>query len=141
MKFYKRVAILGGADPSDPLEPGNRIRHVAVGGLLIAVALWALAATSAAFRSNLKAPWPVAVAAGLLIATVIFNIDVLITCTPLKTDTVGQRARIVLIRGGVSLAMGLVISQSTIMVMYRDSLAQIVSEHDQNGVAGGREQD
>ncbi|MGH3171175.1 MAG: DUF4407 domain-containing protein, partial [Trebonia sp.] len=131
MKFYERVAILGGADPSDPLEPSNRVRHVAVGGLLITIALWALMASSAAFRSNLKAPWPAAVAAGLLIATVIFSIDVLITCTPLKADTAGQRARIVLIRGMVSLAMGLVISQSTIMFMYQDSLAQIVSEHNQ----------
>jgi Domain of unknown function (DUF4407) len=131
MKFYERAAILGGADPSDPLEPNNRVRHVAVGGLLVTIALWALMATTAAFRSNLKAPWPAAVAAGLLIATVIFSIDVLITCTPLKADTTGQRARIVLIRGMVSLAMGLVISQSTIMFMYRDSLAQIVSEHNQ----------
>ncbi len=131
MSFYERVAILGGADPSDPLEPSNRIRHVAVGGLLITVALWALMATTAAFRSNLKAPWPAAVAAGLLIATVIFSIDLLITCTPLKADTAGQRARVVLIRGIVSLALGLVISQSTIMYMYQDSLAQIVSEHNQ----------
>jgi hypothetical protein len=131
MKFYERVAILGGADPSDPLEPSNRVRHVAVGGLLITVALWALMATTAAFRSNLKAPWPAAFVAGLLIATVIFSIDLLITCTPLKADTAGQRARVVLIRGMVSLAMGLVISQSTIMFMYQDSLAQIVSEHNQ----------
>ena len=136
MKFYERVAVLGGADPSDPLEPSNRVRHVAVGGLLVTIALWALMATSAAFRSNFKAPWSAAVAGGLLIATVIFSIDVLITCTFLKADTAVHRARLVLIRGMLSLAMGLVISQSTIMVMYHDSLAQIVSEHNQNGVSG-----
>jgi Domain of unknown function (DUF4407) len=132
MKFYERVAVLGGADPSDPLEPGNRVRHVTVGVLLITIALWALMATSAAFRSSLKAPWPAAIAGGLLIATVIFSIDVLITCTFLKADSAGHRARRVLIRGMLSLAMGLVISQSTIMVMYQDSLVQIVSEHNQS---------
>ena len=132
MKLYERVAILGGADPSDPSEPTNRVRHVAVGGLLVTIALWALVATSAAFRSSLKAPWPVAAGGGLLIATVVFSIDVLITCTFLKADTAVHRARLIFIRGMLSLAMGLVISQSTIMVMYQDSLAQIVSEHNQS---------
>ena len=131
MGTYERLAILGGADPIDPLEPNNRLRHVAVGGLLTCVAVWACVAVAGVFHSSLKMPWPVAIFVGLLIAGVIFFIDVLITCTPLKEDRARYRARIVLIRGMISLAMGLVISQATIVFMYEDTLAQIVSAKNQ----------
>ena len=127
MGTYERVAILGGADPIDPLEPNNRLRHVAVGGLLTCVAVWACVAVAGVFHSSVKMPWPAAIFAGLLIAGVIFFIDVLITCTPLKEDRARYRARVVLIRGMISLAMGLVISHATIVFMYEDTLAQIVS--------------
>src|SRR6185437_10526752 len=106
MTFRERLAILGGADPIDPLEPNNGVRHAAVGGLLICVAAWAWAAAGGMLHSSLKAPWPVAIFGGLLIAAVIFFIDVLITCTPLKADKARYRARVILIRGMISLAMG-----------------------------------
>lgn len=103
------------------------MRHAAVGALIIAVALWAFIAVTAVFRSNLKAPWLVAVIGGLLVAAVIFCIDLLITSTPLTKDNAFYRARIVLIRGAISLAMGLVIAHATILFMYSDTLNQIVS--------------
>lgn len=70
---------LGGADPAHPLESDNRVRHTVVGMLLLTIAAWAMLAATAAFRSNLKAPWPLAVAGGFLIALVVFCID-LRTC-------------------------------------------------------------
>jgi Domain of unknown function (DUF4407) len=129
--MHERVAILGGANPIDPLEPNNLVRHTAVGALLISIAAWALIAAAAMFRSNLKAPWPLAITGGLLIATIVFCIDAVITSTPLKQDATRYRARVILIRGMVSLAMGLVISQATIEFMYQDTLAQIVSTNNQ----------
>lgn len=128
MSLHARIAVLGGADPSDPLEPNNRVRHTAVGLLLLAVAAWAFTASTAAFHSNLKAPWPVAVLGGALIAVVVFSIDLLVTATPLKDETLGSRFKVIFVRGMVSLAMGLVISHATILFMYRDTLAQKVSD-------------
>lgn len=127
MKLQSRIAVLGGADPANPLESDNKVRHTAVGMLLLAVGAWAFTASTAAFHSNLHASWPLAVLGGALIAMVVFSIDLLVTATPLKDTNLGSRMRLVLIRGMVSLAMGLVISHATILFMYRDTLAQMVS--------------
>lgn len=131
MRLGGRVAILGGADPGNPLDPDHSVRHAAVGGLLICVAAWAWAAAAGMLHSSLRAPWPVAICGGLLIAAVIFCIDVLITCTPLPGDKLRYRARIILVRGMISLAMGLAIAHATILVMYRAALDQIVAGRDQ----------
>ena len=55
---------------------------------------------------------------GLVIAVVVLSVDVLITVTPLTADTVGHRTRILLARGLISLAMGMVIGLSTIMFYF-----------------------
>ncbi|MEV0133044.1 DUF4407 domain-containing protein [Dactylosporangium sp. NPDC050688] len=127
MKLQSRIAVLGGADPANPLDSDNKVRHTAVGMLLLAVGAWAFTAATAAFHSNLHASWPLALLGGALIAVVVFSIDLLVTATPLKDTNLGSRLRLVLIRGMVSLAMGLVISHATILFMYRDTLAQMVS--------------
>jgi hypothetical protein len=129
MTLNDRVAVLGGADPTDPHEPANRLRHVFVGWLIIAIATWAFLSATEAFHGLL--PLGLAAVAGLLIGMVIFSVDALITVTFLKADTGFHRARIVFLRGMISLAMGLVIAQSTIIYMYAGSLAQIVAAHDQ----------
>ncbi|MGN9920276.1 DUF4407 domain-containing protein [Micromonospora palomenae] len=135
MKLHERIAVLGGADPANPLESDNRVRHTAVGMLLIAVGAWAFTASTAAFHSNLHAPWPVALLGGALIAAVVFSIDLLVTATPLKDEKIVSRLRVVLVRGMVSLAMGLVISHATVLFMYRDTLAQMVSDHNTTAAA------
>ncbi|MFC5000469.1 DUF4407 domain-containing protein [Dactylosporangium cerinum] len=127
VSLHSRVAVLGGADPANPLESDNRVRHTAVGVLLLAVAIWAFVAATATFRSNLHAPWPVAITGGALIALIIFSIDLLITATPLQSDRISARLRVVASRGLISIAMGLVISHATILFMYQDTLAQMVS--------------
>lgn len=134
MGIFRGLAVLGGADPSDPLEPNNKVRHIAVGCLLICVALWACAAVTAMFHSALQLPWPVALGAGLLLALIIFSIDLLITCTPLKGDKFRYRAGVIGTRGIISLTMGLVIAHSTILFVYQDSLQQIISAKNQ-GIA------
>lgn len=127
MRFSDRVATLGGADPQNLREPAHRVRHVFVGTLLLTVAVWAFLGTTEAFRALL--PLPAAAVVGLVIAAVILSVDVLITVSPLTADTVGHRVKVLLVRGMISLAMGLVIGLSTIMYMYQGSIAQIVSEH------------
>ncbi|MFL6163288.1 MAG: DUF4407 domain-containing protein [Jatrophihabitantaceae bacterium] len=135
MSLRMRVAVLGGADPNDPLESNNILRHVAAGILVLTVATWALVATTLAFHSNLHASWPTALTGGMLISTIILSIDLLITSTPLTRDTAGARARVIMTRGMVSLAMGLVISHATILVMDRSTLQQMVATKNQAAVA------
>ncbi|WP_436524808.1 DUF4407 domain-containing protein [Actinoplanes sp. HUAS TT8] len=135
MRFQERIAVLGGADPAHPLESDNRVRHTAVGMLLLTIAAWAAVAATAAFRSNLHAPWPLAIGGGLLIALVVFSIDLLVTVTPLKDGKIGSRVRLVAVRGMLSLTMGLVISHATILFMYRDTLAHMVSDRNSAAVA------
>ena len=133
MRLSDRVATLGGADPRNPREPDHHIRHLFVGTLLLTIAVWAFLGTTEAFHTLL--PLPVAAVVGLVIAIVVLSVDVLITVTPLTADTVGHRARILLARGLISLAMGMVIGLSTIMYMYQGSIAQITSEHNKTAAA------
>ena len=129
MQLSDRVAILGGADPQNLREPAHRVRHVFVGTLLLTVAVWAFLGTTEAFHTLL--PIRAAAVVGLVIAAVVLSVDVLITVSPLTADTVGHRVKVLLVRGMISLAMGLVIGLSTILYMYQGSIAQIVSEHNE----------
>lgn len=135
MNLSERLALLGGADPSWPLEPNNKARHLAVGALLLIIGAWAFLATTGAFYSNLRAPLPLAILAGALIAAVILSIDILITVTPLEEDGFWPRARLIAVRGMISLAMGLVISHSTILFMYGDGLTAIATVNNERQVA------
>ncbi len=128
MAIASSLAVIGGADPDDPLETENRVRHVVVGAVILLIATWALFATTLAFHSNLHAPWPVAALGGLLIAGVIACIDTLITVTPFKDERVRSKVYVIAARGALSLAMGLVISHATILFIYRDDLSRAVSE-------------
>ena len=127
MQLSDRVATLGGADPRNPREPDHHIRHLFVGILLLTIAVWAFLGTTEAFHTLL--PLPLAAVVGLVIAVVVLAVDVLITVNPLTANTVWYRARVLLARGLISLAMGTVIGLSTIMYMYQGSIAQIMSEH------------
>ena len=135
MSLHEFVAVIGGADPTDPLESDNRVRHTCVGALVLTIALWAFTATLLAFHSNLKAPWPVAVLGAAIIAAVVMWIDILITATVLKDDSVGSRLKVIAIRGMISLAMGLVISHATILFMYQSDLQNRVADTNNTSVA------
>ena len=131
MRVLDSIAEIGGADPSDPLEPGSRLRHLAAGGLLIGFFIWGTFSVSALAHRDFHQPWHFALLFGLLFAAAVFLIDLTITCVPLREDTTGYRARLFLTRGLLSLAIGLVISQSTLLVMFGDALAPIVAAHNQ----------
>lgn len=135
MTLQSRIAVMGGADPSDPLEPDNRLRHTAVGVLILAVACWALIATAFTFHKTVHVSWPMALVAGVLVAAVIIGIDLALTSSPFKKDSVGARLSVIGLRGMVSVAMGLVISHATILLMYSSSLSQIVAARNQDAVA------
>ena len=126
MELLDRVAEIGGADPGDPLEPGSRLRHLGTGGLLVAFFAWGLFSVSVMVHKDFQQPWHVAVFFGLLFAIAVFLIDMTINCIPLKEDTTGHRLRLLFTRGLLSLAIGLVISQSTLLIMFGDRLAAIV---------------
>lgn len=127
MRFSDRVAVLGGADPQNLPEPAHRTRHLFVGTLLLTIAFWAFLSTTETFHSLL--PLPAAAVVGVVIAAVILSVDVLITVTPLTDDTTWHRVKVLLVRGMISLAMGLVIGLSTIMYLYQGSITQIMSEN------------
>jgi Domain of unknown function (DUF4407) len=131
MGAYARIAIIGGADPRSPLDPDNRVRHLAVGMLIVAVAAWAFVATTFTFRETVHVPWRMAIVAGFLVATIILAIDLALTSTPLKSDSWSARVQVIALRGMVSVAMGLVVSHATILLMYGSSLSQIVAAHNQ----------
>jgi hypothetical protein len=131
MQLLNSIAEIGGADPGDPLEPGSRLRHLAAGGLLIGFFIWGTFSVSAMAHRDFHQPWRFALLFGLLFAIAVFLIDLTITCVPLKEDTTGYRVRLFLTRGLLSLAIGLVISQSTLLVMFGDALAPIVAAHNQ----------
>ncbi|WP_158264245.1 DUF4407 domain-containing protein [Amycolatopsis sp. CA-126428] len=128
MRFLEFVAVIGGADPEDPFEPNGKARHLAVGTLMLAIASWAFLAAMLAFHSNLHAPWPMAILGAALLASIVFLFDVIITVVPLKDDSVWSRVRVVLIRGILSLAVGVVVSHATILFIYRDDLATMVTD-------------
>lgn len=135
MALASAVAVIGGADPDDPLETENRVRHVTVGVVILLIATWAFVATTLAFHSNLRAPWPMAAIGGFLIASVVASIDTLITVTPFKDDKVRSKLVLIGARGALSLAMGLVISHATILFIYRDDLSRDVSQINNADVA------
>lgn len=129
------VAIIGGADPEDPLDLRNKARHLAVGSLIIAIAMWAFVASLLAFHSNFHGPWLMAAVGAGLLASVVFLFDVIITVVPLKDTTFRSRVKVVLIRGMLSLGVGVIVAHATILFIYRDTLAAIVTETNNKHVA------
>ncbi|ACV78329.1 DUF4407 domain-containing protein [Nakamurella multipartita] len=126
--LQNKLAILGGGDPRRPNDPDNRVRHTATGLLLLAVGAWAFFATTATFYENLQLPLPGAALVGALVATVVLTVDILITSSPLTSDSPWAKLKVVLTRGLISLTIGIVISHTTILFMYRDALEKIVSD-------------
>ncbi|MGW5053921.1 DUF4407 domain-containing protein [Actinokineospora sp. NPDC004072] len=122
------MAVVGGADPDDALDPHHKGRHVAVGVLMIAIALWAFLASLLAFRSNFQGPWVVSVIGALLLAAIVFAIDVIITVVPLKSESAWGRFKVIAIRGLLSIGVGVIVSHSTILFIYRNDLAAMVAQ-------------
>ncbi|MFE9747148.1 DUF4407 domain-containing protein [Saccharothrix saharensis] len=121
------VAVIGGADPDDPRDPDHHGRHLAVGALMITIAAWAFVASLLAFHSNFHGPWAVSVVGAVILASIIFLVDVLVTVVPLKSDSGAARFRVIFIRSMLSLGVGLIVSHSTILFIYRDDLAAMVT--------------
>jgi hypothetical protein len=111
------------------------MRHVAVGTLVLVVSTWALMAATYTFHEMVGLPWVVSIVAGTLVAFVIFGLDVALTATPLKKDSATARMAVLLLRGSVSVAIGLVISHATIMLMYQPTIDAIVQDANQQRAA------
>lgn len=111
------------------------MRHTAVGALIIGIAVWAFLSATFTFHQAVHVAWPLAAVAGLLVATVIVGLDIVLTATPLAKDSWGARLAVIATRGLVSVAMGLVIAHATILLMYASSIDQLVETRNQQAVA------
>jgi hypothetical protein len=140
MKLLNIVAELGGADPSDPLEPNSRQRHLSTGGLLVCLfVFWWISAT-ALLRTDFHEAWPAAVSLGLLVSGILFQLDQAILSTPLREDTASARLRLFLGRGILSVAIGAVFSLSILLVMFHDATAPIVAASNQAAARAATQQ-
>ncbi len=55
--------------------PGDRVKHVRIGGTVFSTAVLALVSCTFAVRTGLRAPLPIALIAGLVWAVIILNLD------------------------------------------------------------------
>ncbi|MEC3977426.1 DUF4407 domain-containing protein [Amycolatopsis sp. H20-H5] len=105
MKLLGFIAVIGGADPTDPLESDNAARHFMVGFLIIAVATWAFGASLLTFHSSFHGTWVTAALFAALLAGIVFSIDVLITVSPLKDERARSRFKVLAIRAVVAIQL------------------------------------
>jgi hypothetical protein len=126
MRLLSFIAEMGGADPDAPLDSRNRMRHLATGGLLVVFFVWGFFSVAALVRVDFHGTWPAALGLGLLFAAAVLFIDAAITGTQLRKDDARHRLRMFVLRGTLSIAVGLVISLSTLLFMFHDALMQRV---------------
>lgn len=123
---------LGGGDEEVIAEcPGERTRIVALGGTVLATALLAVAAGTAATHDWLHAPLPLALPVGVFWGLAIMNLDRWLLLTIRRQATPPRTLMLALPRLFLAVIVGLVISTPTLLTVFHSEVTAKATEERQ----------